>query len=51
MLNVMDNYYVNMKNDMGLLEPQNFEVEDPHLDEVLLKLKPNTTASNFKEFL
>lgn len=51
MLDVMDNYYANMKGEMGLAEPQNFEVEDSQLDEVLLKLKPNTTASNFKEFL
>ena len=47
----MDSYYANMKGDMGLAEPQNFEVDDTHLDEVLHKLKPNTTASNFKDFL
>lgn len=51
MLGVMDSYYTNMKRDLGLAEPQNFEVEDSQLNDVLLKLKPNTTAANFKDFL
>jgi hypothetical protein len=51
MLNIMDSYYSNMKEDMGILEKKNYEEEDSKLDEVLRTLRPNTTAHNFKEFL
>lgn len=51
MLNIMDSYYSNMKQDMGIFEKNNFEEEDSKLDEVLKTLRPNTTAKNFKEYL
>jgi hypothetical protein len=51
MLNVMDNYFSNMKNDMGITEKNNYEEDDVHLDEVLQTLRPNTTAKNFRDFL
>lgn len=47
----MDAYYANMKNEMGLKEKPETNEEDVKLDEVLSKLRPNTTARNFKEFL
>jgi len=51
MLNFMNGYYVKMKDDLGI--DSNFGVEnhDPELDAVLLALRPNTTATNFREFL
>ena len=51
MLNVMDAYYDNMKTEMGLKERPETNEEDIQLDEVLNKLRPNTTARNFKDFL
>ena len=51
MLNVMDQYYANMKHDMGIREKPENNMEDIKLDEVLYKLRPNTTAKNFKAFL
>jgi hypothetical protein len=52
MLGIMDGYYSSMKEDMGIFQKNNDEeVEDAKLDEVLKKLRPNTTAVNFKEFL
>ncbi len=51
MMNIMDSYYSNMKQDMGIFEKNNFEEEDSKLDEVLKTLRPNTTAKNFKDFL
>lgn len=48
----MDSYYSSMKTDLGIFEKDNHEqVEDQKLDDMLQKLRPNTTAKNFKEFL
>ena len=51
MLNVMDAYYDNMKNDMGIQYFKSFETDDKNLDDILSQLRPNTTISNFKDFL
>jgi len=59
MLGVMDTYYNAMKTDLGIAEQQRLlkaEQEGSNddalrLDEVLNKLRPNTTAKNFKELL
>ena len=55
----MDSYYSNMKSEMGIAEQQKMLAAEQdgsnddalRLDEVLQKLRPNTTANNFKEFL
>lgn len=51
MLNVMDSYYANMKNDMGINYNRNLNEEDSKFDEVMNVIKPNTTAQNFKDFI
>jgi len=52
MLNIMDSYYSNMKEDMGIFQKDNRELlEDQKLEETLKKLKPNTNAKNFRDFL
>ena len=59
MLGIMDGYYSNMKQDMGIAEQHRLLVAEQEgqnddalrLDDVLKKLRPNTTAKNFKEFL
>jgi len=50
MLNVMNSYYYNLKNDVGI-EEQKADEEADNLDDILKTLKPNTTAKNFKEYL
>lgn len=55
----MDTYYNTMKTDLGIAEQQRLlkaEQEGSNddalrLDDVLNKLRPNTTAKNFKELL
>lgn len=55
----MDEHYTKMKNDLGLPEMQlalkneqeGLNDDAVKLDEILHKLRPNTTAANFKEFL
>lgn len=51
MLNFMDDYYVKMKEELGIDPNYAEEEDDPQLDIVLQKLRPNTTAKNFREFL
>lgn len=59
MLGVMDEYYSNMKLEMGIAEQQRLLMAEQEgsnddalrLDDVLTKLRPNTTAKNFREFL
>lgn len=51
MLDFMNDYYVKMKNDLGIDSNFGVESHDPELDAVLLALRPNTTAKNFREFL
>ena len=50
MLGVMNSYYTELKNEVGI-EEQQVDDEDNNLDDILKTLKPNTTATNFKEFL
>jgi len=47
----MANYYENMKEEMGFNRQQKTFEEEIQLDEVLAILAPNTTATNFREFL
>ena len=47
----MEEYYTNMKNEMGIDATYGIEEQDPPLDEVLKLIKPNVTAKNFKEYL
>ena len=51
MLEFMDDYYSQMKNQMGIDANYGIEEDDPKLEVVLHALRPNTTARNFKEFL
>ena len=51
MLTVMDSYYSNMKNEMGIHYNRNLSDEDSKFDEVMKTIKPNTNANNFSEFL
>ena len=47
----MEDYYQNMKNDMGIDATYGIEEQDPPLDEVMRMIRPNVTAKNFKGFL
>ena len=55
----MEDHYTKMKNDLGLPEMQKALKNEQEgmnddavkLDEILQRLRPNTTATNFKEFL
>ena len=51
MLNMMNDYYKELKNDVGVEEQNTIDEGDDNLDEILQKLKPNTTPGNFREFL
>ena len=51
MLNLMNQYYANLKSDVGIEDQAGIDDEDYELDDILRTLKPNTTAKNFKEFL
>jgi hypothetical protein len=44
MLGFMDEYYKSMKEEMGIDPNYAVEEDDPQLDIVLQKLRPNTTA-------
>lgn len=48
---MMNGYYRDLKNDVGVEEQNTIDDNEDNLDEILKKLKPNTTPSNFKEFL
>ncbi len=47
----MDDHYSQMKQHIGIDPNYTAQEDDPDLDKVLKKLRPNSTASNFKEFL
>ena len=51
MLNYMDDHYDQMKNEIGVDKDYDKEPDDPMLDVVLKKLRPNSTAANFREFM
>ena len=51
MLGLMNAYYSNLKNEVGIEDKNSLDDEDYELDDILKTLKPNTTAQNFKEFL
>ena len=51
MLNMMNDYYTELKKDVKFEDQGTIDEDDGGLDEILRKLKPNTTALNFKEFL
>ena len=52
MMAIMNNYYTQMKSEVGIDKNQSIQdVDDGGMDEILRTLKPNTTARNFKEFL
>ena len=58
-LGIMEDHYSKMKNDLGLPEMQKALKNEQEglnddavkLDDILHRLRPNTTAANFKEFL
>lgn len=47
----MNSYYNELKSDVGIEDKKSLDNDDGNLDEVMRTLKPNTTSSNFKEFL
>ena len=47
----MNQYYTNLKSDVGIEDQAGIDDEDYELDDILRTLKPNTTAKNFKQFL
>ena len=51
MLDLMENYYTDLKKEVGIAQETNTFNDDNELENILNKLKPNTTASNFKEFM
>ena len=51
MLSSMNNYYTNLKSDVGIHDQAGQDDEDYDLDNILKTLAPNTTATNFREFL
>ena len=51
MLDLMENYYGDLKKEVGIAQETNCFDDDNELENILNQLKPNTTASNFKEFL
>lgn len=51
MLNTMNSYYTNLKTEVGIEDQAGLDDEDYDLDVILKTLKPNTTATNFREFL
>jgi len=51
MRQTMDSYYEAMKEEIGFNKKEKTFEEEIQLDEVLKALRPNTTATNFREFL
>jgi hypothetical protein len=59
LLGIMTDYYTKMKNDLGIPEMQHalkneqegMNDDSMKLDDLLHRLRPNTTAANFREFL
>jgi hypothetical protein len=51
MLGMMNNYYSTLKNEVGIQDQTGLDDEDYDLDNILKTLKPNTTSTNFREFL
>jgi hypothetical protein len=55
MLKKMGSYYQSLKDDVNIEVKEDDDEgqieEDPELDDILRTLKPNTTSTNFKEFL
>ena len=51
MVNLMNNYFENLKTEVGINEASGVDEEDNELDSILKTLRPNTSAKNFKEFL
>jgi hypothetical protein len=48
---MMDEYYKNLKAEVGIEDTYAMEDDDSELDGILSTLKPNTTPENFKEFI
>lgn len=51
MIKVMDTYYKDMKEEIGIAEQEDNKQDDQKLDDVIKQLRPNTAAHNFKHFL
>jgi hypothetical protein len=51
MLGTMTTYYTNLKSEVGIQDQTGIDDEDYDLDNILQTLAPNTTATNFREFL
>ena len=51
MLGTMNSYYTNLKSEVGILDQTGMDDENYDLDNILKTLAPNTTATNFREFL
>ena len=51
MLKFMNEHYQELKDEVGINEQANLGENDYANDNILTQLKPNTTASNFREFL
>ena len=47
----MNNYFENLKTEVGINEASGVDEEYNELDSILKTLRPNTSAKNFKEFL
>lgn len=51
MLGTMNSYYTNLKSEVGIQDQTGMDDENYDLDNILKTLAPNTTATNFREFL
>jgi hypothetical protein len=51
MLSTMKSYYSNLKTEVGIQDETGMDDENYDLDNILKTLAPNTTSTNFREFL
>lgn len=51
MLSYMTDYYQGMKNEVGIDPGYSGGKDDANLDSLVQKLRPNSTAQNFRQFM
>ena len=51
MLKYMNEFYRKIKEDVGLIKNEHQVKEDTNLDKLVKHLRPNSTASNFRNFM
>ena len=51
MFKFMNDYYKDLKEEVGVESGYKQDKNDSNLDEIVTKLRPNSTASNFRYFI